>query len=241
MFNLTVTLLIFFLIIPLPLQAKSIVIAVEDYPPHTSSSNSNHRKLQDPITKVFESLGYQVTYEYTSWARALKGVRSGKFDATFPWFENKHRRNEFVVSDKLMTQKVVFFHRKDSKFDWHSDKDLASYTLGSVVDYTARDVLIDMGLTPLTGNTDSYVFKLLYKGRIDAYPATIETGKMRIEQVLPAGAAEELTYHQKPLFEQDMYLLFSKEKFDDSSLPEQFNHNWNNYLEEQKRQEQQER
>lgn len=222
------------LMCPAMLQAKSIVIAIEDYPPHTSSSNAEHRLLQDPVTKIFQSLGYQVVYEYTSWARALKGVRSGKFDATFPWFENKDRRDHFILSDKLMTQKVVFFHRKDNGFDWQTDEDLASYTLGSVVDYTARDVLIEMGLKPFTGNTDSYVFQLLFKGRIDAYPATIETGQMRIDQVLPKEAAEELTYHNKPLFEQDMYLLFSKEKFKDSALPKKFNQKWNDYLRSEK-------
>ncbi|MFB9214841.1 substrate-binding periplasmic protein [Vibrio sinaloensis] len=218
------------LLLPSFAYAETLVIAVEDYPPHTSSHNPEHRRLQSPITSIFESLGYEVQYEYTSWARALKGVKSGKFDLTYPWFENKSRRNEFVLSEPLMTQKVVFFHRSDSDFDWETRNDLKQYTLGAVVDYTARDVLIDMGLTPFTGNTDRYIFQLLYKGRIDAYPATVETGLMRIDQVLPPTQAQAITYHNKPLFEQDMYILFTKDKFKDSTLPEQFNRLWREYL-----------
>ncbi|KGY12588.1 amino acid ABC transporter substrate-binding protein [Vibrio tubiashii] len=210
--------------------AQTLVIAIEDYPPHTSSQNPNHQRLQAPVTDVFESLGYEVKYVYTSWARALKGVKSGKFDLTYPWFENKNRRDEFVLSTSLMTQKVVFFHRKDRDFDWQNKSDLEKYTLGSVVDYTARDILIDMGLTPFTGNTDKYIFQLLYKGRIDAYPATIETGQMRIDQILSPSQAETITYHNKPLFEQDMYILFNKDKFLKSALPKQFNQLWSEYL-----------
>ncbi|KJY85109.1 amino acid ABC transporter substrate-binding protein [Vibrio galatheae] len=217
------------LLVPFLVEAKSLVIALDDYPPHTSSSNSNHRQLQVPIAAIFETLGYEVKYEYTSWARALKGVKSGKFDITFPWFENASRRDDFILSDKIMTQKVVFFHRRDNNFDWQNSNDLHKYRLGAVVDYTARDVLIDMGLKPFTGNTDTYIFQLLFKERLDAYPATIETGLMRISQILPLEDAAKITYHSKPLFEKDMYLLFSKEKFQDSPLPAQFNQLWAEY------------
>lgn len=223
------------LLLPFAAHTETLIIAVEDYPPHTSSYNPEHRRLQSPITSIFESLGYDVQYEYTSWARALKGVKSGKFDLTYPWFESKNRRNEFILSEPLMTQKVVFFHRRDNDFDWQTAQDLKRYTLGAVVDYTARDVLIDMGLSPFTGNNDKYIFQLLYKGRIDAYPATIETAQMRIGQLLSPTQAQTITYHNKPLFEQDMYILFAKDKFKDSPLPEQFNRLWNAYLSTKKK------
>lgn len=213
--------------------AKTLTIAIEDYPPHTSSKNKEHRRLQEPITKIFEELGYEVRYEYTSWARALKGVKSGKFDITFPWFESKNRRSNFILSRSIITQEVVFFHRLDTDFDWNTSSDLMKYSLGSVVDYTAREVLINLGVTPFTGNTDTYIFKLLYKGRIDAYPATIETGVLRINQIFTAEQAEEFTYHHKALFENDMFLLFNKEKFEGSSLPQDFNSMWSTYLQKQ--------
>lgn len=219
------------LLLPGLVFAKTLIIAVEDYPPHTSSTNKGHRRLQQPVTQIFEELGYEVKYEYTSWARAIKGVKSGKFDITFPWFESKNRRKNFILTNPLMTQKVVFFHRADTNFDWDIPSDLRKYSLGTVVDYTAREVLIDLGLTPLTGNTDTYVFRLLYKGRIDAYPATIETAIIRINQIFDSEQAKEFTFHDKALFENDMYLLFNKERFEGSTLPQDFNQLWLEHIE----------
>jgi polar amino acid transport system substrate-binding protein len=214
--------------------SKTLTVAIGEFPPHTSGLNPDYQRLQQPVTEVFESLGYDVKYTYTSWARALKGVKSGKFDITYPWFETEERKAEFVVSEPLLVQKVVFFHRKDNNFDWQKNEDLEKYVLGSVVDYTARKVLFDMGLTPFTGNTDTYIFKLLYKGRIDAYPATIETGMLRINQLFSAEEASQFTYHNKSLFENDMVLLYSKEKFNNSSLPTEFDKAWLEYQKEQK-------
>lgn len=222
-----------FLFVPTSSMSKTLVIAVGEYPPHVSSSNPDHQKLQQPVTEVFEQLGYDVKYTYTSWARALKGVKSGKFDITYPWFETDERKAEFISSKPIMEEKVVFFHRKDKAFDWQTGEDLQQYVLGSVVDYTARNVLIEMGLTPFTGNTDSYVFQLLYKGRIDAYPATFETGLLRINQLFPPEEASVFTHHHKALFKNDMVLLFSKENFKNSSLPMEFDKAWSEFKKEQ--------
>ncbi|WP_391087896.1 substrate-binding periplasmic protein [Vibrio sp. NH-UV-68] len=193
-------------------QDKVVRFAIGEWPPYTSSSNDPEQQVaQRVVVKAFESQGYQVQLDYFPWSRSFKLASEGKYDGTFPWIRNSERSKLFLYSEAVFTQTVVFFYHLEVNFSWQQLTDLNNYTIGATQDYQPLFYLNQAGITQMVSIDEETNFAKLVKRRIDAYPTGAIRGKYLIKNTLSQDEAALIKVDDKPIFEDEMTILFSKQ------------------------------
>lgn len=193
-------------------EEKLVTFAIGEWAPYTSSSPHAYEKVaQQVVIESFESQGYQVKLDYFPWSRSLKLASEGAYDGTFPWIENAERSTLFLYSDPIFTQTVVFFHHQEAEFNWQQFDDLHQYAIGGTQDYQAVFFLNQYGINQEISIDEETNFNKLVKRRIDAYPTGKIRGQYLINQTLTPDEAQLITFNDKPLFEDKMHILFTKQ------------------------------
>jgi len=191
---------------------KSVNLVVGDWEPYTSSQDNSNYKISETLVRAaFATQGYQVKIEYHPWSRAYRYAQTDKYDGTFPWFKNSEREALFLFSSPLFVQKIVFFYHSNSQFDWQDIADLNQYQIGATQEYEVTRLMQSNGVKLEISNSDDVNFIKLGKHRIDAYPAGLERGYYMLGNLLPAMQINQLKVHPKPIIENDMYVMFSKQ------------------------------
>lgn len=192
-------------------QEKVVRFAIGEWPPYTSSSNDPEQQVaQRVVVKAFESQGYQVQLDYFPWSRSFKLASEGKYDGTFPWIRNSERSQVFLNSEAIFTQTVVFFYHRNVNFSWQQLTDLNHYTIGATQDYQALFYLNQADINQKVSIDEETNFAKLVKRRIDAYPTGTIRGKYLIKKTLSQDEAALVKIDNKPLFEDEMTILFPK-------------------------------
>jgi len=214
MSKLTLSILLFSFSILCSAQTNERVVrlVVGDWEPYTSSQNNPNYKISETLIKsAYATQGYEVKIEYHPWTRAYRYAQTDKYDGTFPWFKNSEREALFLFSSPLFVQKVVFFYHIDSGFDWQNTADLSKFQIGATQEYEVTRLMQSEGIEIEVSNSDDVNFIKLGKHRIDAYPAGLERGYYMIGNLLPTTQINQLKVHPKPIIENDMYVMFSKQ------------------------------
>ncbi len=210
--RIAVTLCSLLLVFSVEADNKIVRFAVGDWAPYTSSSENPREKISERIViRAYEIQGYEVILSYYPWSRSLRLAKQGTYDGTFPWMFNDEREQSFLYSDAMFSQKVVFFSHKEANFYWQTLSDLTNFHIGATQDYQATHILITAGVEPTIENTEESNFDKLAKHRIDAYPTGLIRGKYLIEKLLSKEEARAISIGDKPLVEDNMYIIFSRQ------------------------------
>ncbi|MCG9749814.1 transporter substrate-binding domain-containing protein [Vibrio brasiliensis] len=200
-------------------EEKLVRFAIGEWPPYTSASNRPEQTVtQQIVVEAFVSQGYQVKLDYFPWSRAYKLASEGKYDGSFPWIQNSQRDELFLYSDAIFTQTVVFFYHQDSEFSWRQIKDLNQYIIGGTQDYQTVFFLDQYGIEQTISIDEETSFSKLIKKRIDAYPTGRIRGQYLIDNTLSRDEAKLIQTDPKPLFEDDMHILFPKQNNERSKM-----------------------
>ena len=207
--------LIFLLLVSLGATAKdTVTIGSGEWIPLTGEKIKHGGFCAHVVSESFKLAGYDVQFNYAPWKRVLTRLKQGKDDASLCWIKNEEREKFFLYSDTIMTQKKVFFHRKDFNFDWHSLSDLGQYTIGSVRGYSlgeAFDKAEREGLLNITfTDSDAQNLKKLLLGRIDLYPLEMVVGYTTMQKITTPANMRLITNHKKPIIKSDYHLILSK-------------------------------
>ena len=81
------------------------------------------------LKDIFMDNGYILEFTFYPWERAYWQAALGDKDLTGIWMHKPDRETYFHYSDPILSEKFVFFHRKDFKFDWTSIKDLGNFSI----------------------------------------------------------------------------------------------------------------
>lgn len=193
-------------------QTKTVRFAIGEWAPYTSSKENPREKIAEQIIiQAFKSQGYDVILSYYPWSRSLRLAKQGKYDGTFPWMFNDERAKDFLYSEELYTQKVVFFSHIDARFHWQNLDDIKRFRIGATQDYQATYLLNNAGIETTIENTELDNFEKLVKQRIDAYPTGLIRGKYLIEHHFNHEQASKIIIGTKPLVEDTMHILFSQQ------------------------------
>lgn len=204
-----------------------IVIATGEYPPFTDSGFKHYGLIPRIVTESFDLVDIDVEYKFYPWARAYELSKDGRVDATAYWYRSPDREQHHFYSDKLMEDTVVWFHLRQTDFDWKTLKDLSGYRLGAVNGYTYTQEFYD-----LVEAGDLYVefvpkeflnYKKLLAGRIDAFPEVIDMGLHVIDKSFPTDTAARFTQHTKPFTRKTTHLIAPRVKPGSKILIEKFN------------------
>lgn len=190
---------------------SSVEFAIGNWPPYTSESNPKH--LEALVTEVFRLHNYDVRFSYFPWKRSYERTKEGSSVATFPWYidDSRNDRQNFLISKEAIFQETeVFFHLKDAPFEWQSFNDLKGLRIGGVNGYSHVHRLQKHNLSVKVIPSEKQVFLMLSAGRLDIVPASRKVGFTMINEFLTNEQKERITFHPKPLLQDNMYVFFSR-------------------------------
>lgn len=213
-----------FLIASSPLSATNrIKIALGDYEPYTSSRDANAKMVEIIVREALALENIDVEYSYFPWQRAYEMTRQGETDATMPWGKTPVRLENFIFSEEIIiSDPQVFYHLKNSGFDWQSFDDLKKYRIGGTMGYYISDFLRERDIEVNDVHTEDLNYRMILGDRIDAYPTSILVGRYQIDMLFGESEADRFTYHPRILNVTDYYLLISKEIPNGTEIREKF-------------------
>ncbi|OAJ93823.1 substrate-binding periplasmic protein [Vibrio bivalvicida] len=210
--TLSILLLSFSILCSAHANERVVRLVVGDWEPYTSSQNNPNYKISETLVKAaYATQGYEVQIDYHPWTRAYRYAQTDRYDGTFPWFKNSEREELFLFSSPLFVQKIVFFYHMNSRFAWQDIADLNNFRIGATQEYEVTRLMQSNGIELEVSNSDDVNFIKLGKYRIDAYPAGLERGYYMMGNILPAIQINQLKVHPKPIIENDMFVMFSKQ------------------------------
>ncbi|MEZ8102243.1 substrate-binding periplasmic protein [Vibrio bivalvicida] len=191
-------------------ETKTVRFAVGEWAPFTSSSENPNEKISERLViRAYESQGYKVVLSHYPWPRSLRLAKQGKYDGTFPWMYMPEREGIFLHSEKMFSQKVVFFSNKNVDFQWQTLPDIERFHIGTTQDFAATLVLDKAGIESTLEATELNNFEKLVKNRIDAYPAGLIRGKYLLKKHFTDEQVNRIKIGSKALIEDSMHILFS--------------------------------
>lgn len=209
-----------------PVLDRTITIATGEYPPWAGSSLPHHGYVNHIVSEAFASQGLKVEFVYLPWKRAFEETRKGKFDATSYWYENAERREAMLFSDRVITNRIVFFQRADTpKVQWKTFADLAPYRMSITLGYTYSaelyEAIENKLLNPIIVSSDAQNLKLLMAKRVDFFATDEMSGYYMAAQL--GIDPRKLVVIEPALVKPQGYLLAGKINPDSQLIIDTFN------------------
>lgn len=221
------TTFIFIVTAPAALSHEMLQIAVGEWPPYVSQNQKHNGVVSHIITDIFNDLGFETSIHFLPWSRAYNETSQGKYDATAVWMHKNKRKEYFIYSDKILTEKFVFFHKKTLDFDWKSLTDLKKFKIGGIYGYSygpKLDAAFDQKILTKTEVTSpEQNFKMLLHNRIDIMPFELIVGNSILKDQFSTNEQSQIMSHPKPFLLNESYVLFPKALKRSQNLSERFN------------------
>lgn len=164
--------MIFIMILPISIEAKTLKIGFDKYLPMTGEPNTNEEGVVIEIVElIFKK--YQIKYLNTPYIRGIYEVEEGKIDIYLGAAQQdfKDKTKVLFPQEPLQVVNMNFFVTKENKWSYKDLKSLKGIKLGLVsgIDYPEFNNITDKSLfNYLSGSdTTSRNLRLLLKGRID--------------------------------------------------------------------------
>lgn len=209
---------------------KKLYFVVGEYPPYASAFQKSQGISIYLVKEAFKKAGQEIEVDFLPWSLSLIEAKKGKtFHGSLLWSKTKKREEEFLFSDVVLEQIVVFFHRKKEAFNWKKFKDLKGKTIGTTMGYSygpKMDLIIKKGLlkTVPTAEIISNLRRLI-KGSIDLFPVEPTIAKYYLKKIGEKDpiSANLLSFHKKPIHYYKLHLILNKTKEGNKEIIETFN------------------
>lgn len=209
--------------------AAPLRIATGELPPYATAERPDQGLALAIVRRAFELSGHAVEFHFMPWSRAQLETQNGQWDASAHWGATPERRENFLLSDNLLTEDWVLIYRQDLKdFDWRSAEDLRRYRVGLIRDYTytpeiwalARSGQLKTGSPP----NDLAGLRMLLLDRIQVLPTDRRVACHLASQHLSPAQQAQLVVHPKRMTDNfSTHVLFPKGKPASETLREDFN------------------
>jgi len=124
------------LLIPIAaVQAETLRIVAEHWPPYVDESAPQQGLAIDLITTALVRAQYDYKIDYEPWPRALEGGKLGVYDMIANIWYSEERAQDLDYSEPYLINDMRFIKRKDSPFKFKKLKDLNDLVVGVVKDY----------------------------------------------------------------------------------------------------------
>ncbi|MBB5019218.1 polar amino acid transport system substrate-binding protein [Chitinivorax tropicus] len=213
--------------VPIAGADKAVRLASGEWPPFQSAQLKYGGLATRIITEAFALNGIQVEYGYFPWKRSYSYAEAGDWDGTFVWFALPERRAQFYISDPVVDTKYVFFHLKNTKFDWSTLESLQDTKIGLLAGASMGDDFQraeqDGVLQVEYSNNEESGFRKLLTKRVDVILCDVEVGYYVIQNMFTPQQAALFTHHPQPFKVEPQNLLLSKKVDRNKQLIELFN------------------
>lgn len=193
------------LLCPVAALATPLRIATGELPPYATQSRPDEGVALSIVRRAFELEGFTVQYTFMPWSRVQQETAQGKWDATAYWGATEARKQQFLLSDNVLTEQWVIVHRRQTPLDWQQLEDLKPYRLAVIADYTYTPQFHDLlQRGTLTGDptpNDLLALRKLLAKRVDAIPIERNVACDLLNRYFTAEKARELVAHPRLLSE----------------------------------------
>lgn len=150
-------------------QAKDVVLAALEYPPHYGEHLDNYGPLIEIIVSAYAEEGLEVEVLFLPWSRALIWADEGRVDGIVGAWYTQERTKSFLYSKPIYPNKMIFYKSANSDIAFTTFADLKEQNrvIGSVRGYAHVEGLEESGVMIHYVNNDIQNFKLLERQRID--------------------------------------------------------------------------
>ncbi len=191
-----------------------ITVTVGEWPPFLSQQLEDGGVIAQLIRDVFAADGIEAKLEFLPWGRGYHETAGGNYNAMGVWMHKEEREADFLFSDPILTERFVFFYRKDRPFDWKSLEDLNGYRMGGGIKYSYGpefDAALAAGKFSMDREAnDRTNFEKLLAGRVELYPQEISVGYFAIRENFTPEQRAKITHHPKAILNNQSFVLFPK-------------------------------
>lgn len=205
----------------------SVRVTNGEWQPYLSKDVPHHGLASHIITEAFALVGVEVEYGFFPWSRAMKLARDGTWDGSAVWGDSEDRQQNFFFSEPVINSSWVFFHLKDTEFDWNSYEDLGDIKVGATVEYYYSDDFEAAEaagiIRTFRGRSDEVGLKNLLKGRIDVFVGDVMVTYAQIRDTFSSEEASSFVHHPKRIVDKPLHLLFSRKVPGNEQMRDLFN------------------
>lgn len=194
---------------------STIRITNGEWQPYLSNYSYEYGLASHIVTEAFKQEGISIQWGFFPWSRSYELAKQGKeWDASAVWWPTNETKNDFLVSDPVVSTSFQFFHLKTKAFQWETIQDLKDYEIGFTEGYdygsafmtALKDGIISVQMV----SSDELNFKKLLAGRIDIFPNDPLVGYAQINSLFPPEKAKSFTHHPKIFEPSTLHLIISK-------------------------------
>lgn len=197
--------------------------ALSDYAPYSGDNLPGYGFSNDLTVQVMKRMGYTVQVTVMPWNRALEAVKAGEYDILPTVWYNKDRESFLKYSEPFAVNRLVFVHRADQPFEFHSLDDLKGKTVGTVFGYAYDPNFLSSNLFKREEVKDIVLnLKKVAAGRIDLTLDDELVLKYLIQTQAP-DLQSKLALTKGALTENKLYVAFSRKRPDADKLAADFN------------------
>lgn len=175
------------------------------------------------LREVFHRAGYQATFHFMPWVRALKETEVGIYDAVGFAYRSAEREKKYLISDAFAESRLGFARIRGSRVAFDSLRDLGPYRIGVVrgfVNTPEFDALKSLNKEQV--KTERMNIKKLINGRVDLI--LIDRFILgHLIEVHFSGRAADVEFLDPPLTVHPLHLMFSRRRESSPILVRAFN------------------
>lgn len=190
--------------------AQSITLVADEVIPYVDIHHARHGIDSEIVKEAFQRVGYTVQFKFRPWARVLKEVERGDFEAAYTAFYTSERSEVFAFSRPYNKGSLVLYKRKETPISYTTIRDLTPYTIGVVLgnvyspEFDAATYLKKEAVSKLLQN-----LKKLAANRIDLLVGDYAEIQTTIWTQFPEGK-DSLVSLEPPISTNLHYVIFSK-------------------------------
>ncbi|WP_299282317.1 transporter substrate-binding domain-containing protein [uncultured Tateyamaria sp.] len=112
-----------------PLQAQTLSVVADEWPPFSGEALPNGGLSLDVISAVLRRAGYDVDTQVVPWARVIDGAQTGEFDIVGSLFEDAELQTFLSYSDPFFSTDVRLVQRKGDSHSFTTVDELRPFSI----------------------------------------------------------------------------------------------------------------
>ena len=194
-------------------ESKTLVFAIGEYPPYTSTSLDNGGFCTEIVREAYRTVGVEIELEYYPWSRAWELMVHNKVDGSFPWTPTEYRREFILFSEAISPFVTSMIYMKDNPKvpeSFTTLEDLKELNIGGVEYYYYLEWFeninkeIDLSIDELDA------LKKLKNGRFDILPGEVAVIDYLLDFHFP-DEKDQFAYLNPPIRIDEFRMVISKD------------------------------
>ena len=207
---------------PLGLAAQTLRLVASPWPPFNDRSLLNDGLASDLVSTALAKAGYATNYAEVPWARAVKGLRQGRYDVLINAWYSEERARFGHFSQPYLVNRISFLRRKGAAVEFRQLADLYPYRIAVMRDYAySREFDSDRQLAKVVVSSFQSGARMVSAGRLDLMLEDELVARFHLGREL-SDIRDRLDFVPQPLIENGLHILINLNRPDHQRIAEDF-------------------